>query len=109
MAGKKFKKILSITASILTMTLILSQSTFAFDAESNKNEQAALQKQAEQYERTLKKTRNDISEKQAYAKALQGKIETLSKQIKLSNEKIDALNKSIKEKQNEMEERRGQT
>ena len=54
MAGKKFKKILSITASILTMTLILSQSTFAFDAESNKNEQAALQKQAEQYERTLK-------------------------------------------------------
>lgn len=37
------------------MTLILSQSTFAFDAESNKNEQAALQKQAEQYERTLKK------------------------------------------------------
>ena len=96
MAGKKFKKILSITASILTMTLILSQSTFAFDAESNKNEQAALQKQAEQYERTLKKTRNDISEKQAYAKALQGKIETLSKQIKLSNEKIDTLNKSDK-------------
>ena len=105
MAGKKFKKILSITASILTMTLILSQSTFAFDAESNKNEQAALQKQAEQYERTLKKTRNDISEKQAYAKALQGKIETLSKQIKLSNEKIDALNKSIKEKQNEIDKK----
>ena len=87
------------------MTLILSQSTFAFDAESNKNEQAALQKQAEQYERTLKKTRNDISEKQAYAKALQGKIETLSKQIKLSNEKIDALNKSIKEKQNEIDKK----
>ena len=105
MAGKKFKKILSITASILTMTLILSKSTFAFDAESNKNEQAALQKQAEQYERTLKKTRNDISEKQAYAKALQGKIETLSKQIKLSNEKIDALNKSIKEKQNEIDKK----
>ena len=80
------------------MTLILSQSTFAFDAESNKNEQAALQKQAEQYERTLKKTRNDISEKQAYARALQGKIETLSKQI-------DALNKSIKEKQNEIDKK----
>lgn len=105
MAGKKSKKILSITASILTMTLILSQSTFAFDAESNKSEQAALQKQAEQYESTLKKTRNDISEKQAYAKALQGKIETLSKQIKLSNEKIDALNKSIKEKQAEIDEK----
>ena len=64
MAGKKRKKTLVITASILTMALALSQSTFAFDAESNKSEQAALQKQAEQYENTLKKTRNNISEKQ---------------------------------------------
>lgn len=105
MAGKKRKKTLVITASILTMALALSQSTFAFDAESNKSEQAALQKQAEQYENTLKKTRNNISEKQEYAKALQGKIEILSKQIKLSDEKIIALNKSIKQKQAEIDDK----
>lgn len=105
MAGKKTKKTLALTASILAMSLVLSQSVFAFDVESNKKEQDSLQKQAEQYESTLQKTRNDISEKQTYAKALQGKISTLSKQIKLSNEKITALNKSIKEKQAQIDEK----
>lgn len=105
MAGKKAKKSLALTASILTMTLILSQSALALDVNSNKSEQEALQKQAEQYQKTLEETRNDISEKQAYAKALQGKIDTLSKQIKLSNEKITALNQSIKEKQNEIDQK----
>ena len=79
MAGKKFKKILSITASILTMTLILSQSTFAFDAESNKNEQAALQKQAEQYERTLNKS---IKEKQNEIDKKLSKIESKMTQLR---------------------------
>lgn len=105
MAGKKTKKTLALTVSILAMSLVLSQSVFAFDVESNKKEQDSLQKQAEQYESTLQKTRNDISEKQTYAKALQGKISTLSKQIKLSNEKITALNKSIKEKQAQIDEK----
>lgn len=105
MAGKKTKKSLAITVSILAMTLILSQSALAIDVDSNQSEQEALQKQAEQYQKTLEKTRNDISAKQEYAKALQGKIDTLSKQIKLSNEKITALNQSIKKKQNEIDQK----
>lgn len=105
MAGNKIKKRLSVAAVILSISVILSQSTFAFDAQANKKEQENLQKKAEQYEKTLEKTRDDISKKQAYAKALQGKIDTLSKQIKLSNEKIDELNKSIKKKQTQIDEK----
>ena len=105
MAGNKTKKRLSVAAVILSISVILSQSTFAFDAQANKKEQENLQKKAEQYEKTLEKTRDDISKKQAYAKALQGKIDTLSKQIKLSNEKIDELNKSIKKKQTQIDEK----
>lgn len=99
MAGKKSKKYLSLISTILAAAIVISQSAFAFDAETNKKEQESLKKQSEQYEKALEKTRNDISKKQAHAKALQGKINTLSKQIKLSNEKITELNKSIKEKQ----------
>lgn len=105
MAGNKIKKRLSVAAVILSISVILSQSTFAFDTQANKKEQENLQKKAEQYEKTLEKTRDDISKKQAYAKALQGKIDTLSKQIKLSNEKIDELNKSIKKKQTQIDEK----
>lgn len=108
MAGKiskRNKRLSALTASVLALAVVLTQSVYAFDAEENEKEQESLQKQIEQYESTLEETKNDISEKEAYAKALQGKIEALSKQIKLSNEKISSLNESIKEKQSEIDEK----
>lgn len=105
MAGKKLKRMLSFSSVILTAALLLTQSTFAFDVEENKQQQENLQKQAQQYEKDLEKTRNDIAQKQQYATALQGKISTLSKQITLTNETITELNKSIKEKQTQIDKK----
>ncbi len=105
MAGKKTKKVLSLTAALLASALMLTQSAYAFDIQENRNKQETLQKQAQQYEETLEKTRNSIAEKEKYAAALQGKISTLSKQIALSNETIKELNKNIKENQAQIDEK----
>ncbi len=105
MAGKKLKKVLSLTAALLTAALLLTQSAYAFDIQENKSKQEDLQKQAQQYEAALEKTRNSIAEKESYASALQGKISTLSKQIALSSETITELNKSIKEKQEQIDKK----
>ncbi|MGN0537869.1 MAG: murein hydrolase activator EnvC family protein [Acutalibacteraceae bacterium] len=95
----KFKKALSAFLCTVLVSGVVIQPVIAFDLDSAKNEQEALNAQSEKLQIELENARKNIEDKTAYAGVLQEKISVLSQQIKSNNQTINELNQQIAEKQ----------
>ncbi|MBQ8860561.1 MAG: peptidoglycan DD-metalloendopeptidase family protein [Ruminococcus sp.] len=91
------KRILSciICLSMIIGCVITATAT---DIDSIKDQQAALEQQSAEYQAILDQKNAEVAEQQEYVDALVGKVETVTKEIQLSHQKIQALDDEIAEK-----------
>ena len=82
----------------LTMILCCVLSAAATDIDSIKDQQAALEEQSAEYQAILDQKNAEVAEQQEYVDALVGKVETVTQEIQLSHQKIQALDDEIAEK-----------
>ncbi len=111
---KKFKTLLCILLAFCTTTLSLSATSFSAvatsetDSENSNDISSLVQKLQElddknkEYQKTLDKTKSDISKKEKYVETLVDKIGVLDEKIAVTNASIDRLNDSIDKKQTEV-------
>ena len=91
------KRIIScIICLIMTLGCVLTAT--ATDIDSIKEQQAALEQQSAEYQAVLDQKNAEVAEQQEYVDALVGKVETVTQEIQLSHQKIDALDDEIAEK-----------
>ncbi len=91
------KKALSV---IICLTIIIGcvLSVSATNVDEIKQQQAALEQKSAEYEAILNEKNAEVEKQQEYVDAIVGKVETVTKEIQLSHEKINALDKQIDEK-----------
>ncbi len=91
------KRILSciICLSMIIGCVITATAT---DIDSIKSQQEALEQQSAEYQAILDQKNAEVAEQQEYVDALVGKVETVTKEIQLSHQKIQALDEEIAEK-----------
>lgn len=103
LAGKnnkiKFKLsciLCAIILSVTTTNIIFNTAVTAIDnIEDSENKRNELIQQADKYQQIIEETKNDISKKEEYGKALQGKILTLTQEIQILNTEISTLDNEI--------------
>ena len=104
------KRILSciICLSIVVGCVLTAAAT---DIDEIKDQQAALEQQSAEYQAVLDQKNAEVAQQQEYVDALVGKVETVTQEIQLSHQKINALDdeiaektKQIKQKNDEIEE-----
>ena len=98
------KRILSCIIC-LTVVLCCILSVGATDIDSIKQQQEALAQQSAEYEAILNEKNAEVEKQQEYVDALVGKVETVTKEIQVSHEKISALDKQIDEKSAQIEQK----
>ena len=70
----------------------------ATSIEEIKQQQQQLEQQSAEYEAVLNQKNAEVAEQQEYVDAIVGKVETVTKEIQVSHQKIDALDKEIDDK-----------
>ncbi len=111
LAGKnriKFRLACIFSAMILafsTMNIAWNTSVTAIDNIKDSEEKLnELEQQEKEYQQKIEETRNDITKKEEYGKALQGKISTLAQEIQLANNEINTLNLEISELEKQIDD-----
>lgn len=92
-----FRKALSF---IIVLTLVFTLNVYAqSDPDDFESRRKQLEEDNLKYEKILEQTRNDISKKEEYKQALEGKIAAVTSQINDCEKRIAELNQQISEKQ----------
>ena len=89
-----------ITSCIICLIIIVGcvLSVTATDIDSIKDQQAALEQQSAEYQAVLDQKNAEVEKQTEYVDALVGKVETVTQEIQLSHQKINALDDEIAEK-----------
>ncbi|MGN1467294.1 MAG: murein hydrolase activator EnvC family protein [Ruminococcus sp.] len=96
-----------IIAAILMLSIISFGTIFsvgaAEDIDSLESQLASLKEEDAKYQEILNKTKDDISEKEAYSDALVNKINVLGEQLSLNHNKSDELDTKISQLQKDID------
>ncbi|MBQ7133508.1 MAG: peptidoglycan DD-metalloendopeptidase family protein [Ruminococcus sp.] len=91
------KRILSCIIC-LSMVIGCVLTASATDIDEIKDQQAALEEKSAEYQAILDEKNAEVAQQQEYVDALVGKVETVTQEIQLSHQKIQALDEDIAEK-----------
>ncbi|MBQ2971579.1 MAG: peptidoglycan DD-metalloendopeptidase family protein [Ruminococcus sp.] len=91
------KRILSCIIC-LSMVIGCVLTAAATDIDEIKDQQAALEEKSAEYQAILDEKNAEVAQQQEYVDALVGKVETVTQEIQLSHQKIQALDEDIAEK-----------
>lgn len=103
LAGKNKKLKFRLSCILCAVILACAATTAVFntavtavdDIEESENKRDELAKKAEEYQKIIEETRDNIAKKEEYGKALQGKISTLAQEIQVLNNEISTLDNEI--------------
>ncbi len=89
-----------ILSCIICLSIVIGcvLTVAATDIDEIKDQQAALEEQSAQYQAVLDEKNAEVAQQQEYVDALVGKVETVTQEIQLSHQKIQALDDDIAEK-----------
>lgn len=89
-----------ILSCIICLSIIVgcALTAAATDIDEIKDQQAALEEKSAEFQAILDEKNAEVAQQQEYVDALVGKVETVTQEIQLSHQKIQALDEDIAEK-----------